>query len=87
LYSICPGLLPCGDYADVNIINWFGGKDANDSELVYYSRSEGFFNLGRITLTRFIIQLLTGSTGLPHSAVTNVLAIKPKVFIPGATFA
>src|SRR5689334_2590115 len=25
LYPACPGLLPCGDYADFNIINWLTG--------------------------------------------------------------
>lgn len=87
LYPDCPGLLPCGDYADFDIINWLTGKDANDSELIYYSRSEGFFNLGRTTLTQFLVQLLTGSTALPCNVVTNVLLAKRKEFMPGAAFA
>jgi hypothetical protein len=87
LYPEHPGLLPCGDYADVNIINWLTNQDKQPCDLIFYSRSAGFFNLGRITLTRFIVQLLTGSTALPTSAVTNVLLTKPRQFMPGAAFA
>ena len=87
LYPAKPGLMPIGHYADFNIINWLAGNDANDAELVFYTRSDGFFNLGQITMTRFIIQLLTGATTLPKRVTsTDLFCRKTIEFVPGATF-
>jgi hypothetical protein len=86
LYPICPGLLPCASYGDVDIINWLTDKSGSVESLVYYSRSYGFFNLGRVTLTRFIIQLLAGSSVLPSGINTSALVKKPRQFRPGADF-
>jgi hypothetical protein len=87
LYPAKSGLLPVANYADFNIINWLVGNDANEADLVFYTRSDGFFNLGHITMTRFIIQLLTGATALPKRVASSDLFCRsPIEFRSGATF-
>ena len=86
LYPECPGLLPCGDYADFNIINWLTDPRGDQWRLTYYSRSHGFFDLGPISLIDFVLELLTGTHKLPNHVMSNILVSTPRQFEPGATF-
>ncbi|VTS08194.1 Uncharacterized protein OS=Streptosporangium roseum (strain ATCC 12428 / DSM 43021 / JCM 3005 / NI 9100) GN=Sros_9077 PE=4 SV=1: SUKH_6 [Tuwongella immobilis] len=82
LYPDCPGLLPCGSYADVNIINWLTDTSPDRWKLIYFSHSAGFFDLETISLAQFLVQLLTGTTTLPSNVMSPRLAAQPKYFLP-----
>jgi len=47
---------------------------------VYYSHTDGFFELGNISLTRFLVQLLTGTTTLPTHLLSEKFAKEPHRF-------
>lgn len=84
LYPTIPGLLPCGHYADVNIINWLTHNSQPQWRIIFYSHSKGFFDLGTTSLTQFLLSMLTDINTLPDGMVDkDPLYGKQPVFIPG----
>ncbi|MHC2066873.1 SMI1/KNR4 family protein [Bremerella sp. T1] len=84
LYPARPALLPCGNYADVNILNWLTNESQAEWRIIYYSHSKGFFDLGKTTLTSVLLSLLTDVSDLPDGMVDqDPLYGKQPEFIPG----
>jgi hypothetical protein len=80
LFPACPGLLPCGNYADSNNINWLTAPASEKWQLVYYSRSDGFIDIGPISLADFVVRIITGSTGLPARLFPGAIPAEDRFF-------
>jgi hypothetical protein len=69
VYPESPGLLPCGSYGTVDVINWHTCGDPDDWPIVYYDRDYGFFQTQQ-GLVAFLLSALQGQPQLPQSMMS-----------------
>jgi hypothetical protein len=86
LFPACPGLLPCGSYTDSNNINWLTAPAGEKWRLIYYSRSDGFIDVGPTSLADFVVRIITGSTGLPERLFPAAIPVEDRFFTPFSGF-
>jgi hypothetical protein len=67
-YPLAPGLLPCGTYGTVNILNWYTCGPPSEWQILYYDRDHGFFPTGG-GLVSLLVSLLKGQPPLPNNVM------------------
>jgi hypothetical protein len=59
IYPQSGGLLPFGTLGDVDILNWRTDGKPEQWPFVYYDRTEGFFEIKRLTAVEFVLEAVT----------------------------